>query len=310
MKKVFAFVMLSALILTGCRGVKTGNYTESKSLYYIASDEKKSPDFPAKKCLLVFVTESKTPISFSLSEKNKPESKAAAKIDKDAFAAFVVNPGEYIFQTDSLLHANPGEIIIFQCSVVKTIRISTADFKENFRGINVSEECSGTDSITPAHLIVPDLVGDFQRLGYYSGRTAVHVIASPFYVLYGTCFFIGCSSLAAMHSGHLSYMLGGALFYSLTFWAVPDDVKETLTANSDQYFEERNSTGINSSVPVSTKSSSSLGPGIYQDQYGRPVKYKVENGVPGEQLQIKHDAYGPGVGMDQYGRPVHTVPAY
>lgn len=308
MKKVFAFVMLSALILTGCRGVKTGNYTESKSLYYIASNEIKSPDFPAKNSLLIFVTESKNPVSFSFFEENKPKSKAVAKIDKDAFAAFVVNPGKYVFQTKTVFPANQGQVIIFQCSETETKRISTAEYKEKFSRINVSEECSGTDTIIPANLIVPDLVDDYQRFGYYTGHVIAGVILSPFYVLYGTCFVIGCGSRAAMNSGHLSAMIGGALLYSLTFWAVPDEVKETLAADSVPYFRERDDVEYNSSVHVNTVGS--FGPGIYQDQYGRPVKYKVENGVPGEQLQIKHDAYGPGVGMDQYGRPVRTVPAY
>lgn len=63
-------------------------------------------------------------------------------------------------------------------------------------------------------------------------------------------------------------------------------------------------------VDVRSPNPGTFAPGVYQNKYGMPVRYEVENGVPGEMLQIKHDAYGPGIGMDQYGRPVKTVPAY
>ena len=63
-------------------------------------------------------------------------------------------------------------------------------------------------------------------------------------------------------------------------------------------------------VDVRSSNPGTFAPGVYQNKYGMPVRYEVENGVPGEMLQIKHDAYGPGIGMDQYGRPVKTVPAY
>ena len=309
MMKVFFAVVMAAVMLTGCSGVKTCNYTQSKSLCYIASREKQTAELPAQKSLLVFVTESKSPVKFSFCDKRKNDSKALAKIDKDAFAAFVAEPGIYIFQGESVFSVSPGEIIIFQCSTTETKRISTEEFKDKFSHKDLSDECSGTDTIIPAKLKVPDLVGGAGRFGYYTASTVGYTILSPFYVLYGTCYLLGSAAKGAMHSGSPSGIIGGAVVYSLTFWALPDKVKDDISAGTIHYPSGRSSSE-NYYAPVNTINPGDFGPGVYQDPYGRPVRYEVENGIPGESLQIQHNAYGPGVGMDQYGRPVRTVPAY
>jgi hypothetical protein len=47
------------------------------------------------------------------------------------------------------------------------------------------------------------------------------------------------------------------------------------------------------------------GPGIHQNQYGKPVTLVPQGGgVYGERLRIRPNAYGPGMHMDQYGRTV------
>ena len=53
------------------------------------------------------------------------------------------------------------------------------------------------------------------------------------------------------------------------------------------------------------------GPGVHQDQYGRPVKLRTQQGPTDPTMRIQQpDAYGPTVHMDQYGRPIQTAPRW
>lgn len=68
-----------------------------------------------------------------------------------------------------------------------------------------------------------------------------------------------------------------------------------------------------SSSSLSDVTPNVYGPGIGQDQYGRPVQYEVPNwpkNEPTSTLQVTPNVYGPGIGQDQYGRPVKTKSAF
>ena len=314
--KIFAILTVCMLmpLMIGCSSVKTCNYTESESLYAIASKENTDTDLLEKKALAVFVTESKSPVTFSLSQRSNRDGDATAKIDSSSYAAFFLNPGDYYFQRTSKISVKSGDIVYILCSGEKSNRLSVEEFKKKYDGLFLTEECSGTNSIVPAQHLVPDLVGGAKRFGYYTGKTIGNILASPFYVLWGSCFILANASKGAIDSGSPAYMVGGFLVYGLTFWAIPEGYNNLIEASD---FSGRGSTLQTTSRSINTSELSSVvvnenayGLGVHSDQYGRPVRYSVPNGVPGETLKVQQNAYGLGVHSDQYGRPVRTEPGF
>lgn len=309
--KFYCLLFLIGLIfVSGCSGISTYNMTESESTFQIATRKTKT------RCLenhglIVFVTESKSPIHFELQGPLQEKDIASADIDRDSCAAFFVLPGTYCFQKKSKFTIQAGEILYFRCSIYDTSRISIYEFTRLGRRF-LTKVCRGTDKMIPAHLFVPDLVKGSYRAAYYTGKTFGYVIASPFYILYGTCFFLASGAKGAMESGSPPYILGGALVYALTFWALPDDIASGITAGhlNDPSFADSSSS---SSISQTSLKKDVFGPGVHQDQYGRPVKYNVPNwpsNEPTQNLQVTPNVFGPGIGQDQYGRPVTTTPAY
>ena len=86
---------------------------------------------------------------------------------------------------------------------------------------------------------------------------------------------------------------------------------QTPVTSSTSNFESTSPESISSSISDVTPNV--YGPGIGQDQYGRPVQYEVPNwpkNEPTSTLQVTPNVYGPGMGQDQYGRPVKTKSAF
>lgn len=86
---------------------------------------------------------------------------------------------------------------------------------------------------------------------------------------------------------------------------------QTSVTSSTSNFESTSPESISSSISDVTPNV--YGPGIGQDQYGRPVQYEVPNwpkNEPTSTLQVTPNVYGPGIGQDQYGRPVKTKSAF
>ena len=80
-----------------------------------------------------------------------------------------------------------------------------------------------------------------------------------------------------------------------------------VKASSAQYQSAPGGQGLNEVKP------NAYGPGVNQDEYGRPHSYRLDNGEridPILQNGVKRDAYGLGVHMDQFGRAVHDGPAF
>lgn len=90
---------------------------------------------------------------------------------------------------------------------------------------------------------------------------------------------------------------------------------EKRISQLELYFESTHSSShLTSDFSTSSDVTPNVyGPGIGQDQYGRPVQYEVPNwpkNEPTSTLQVTPNVYGPGVGQDQYGRPVKTKSAF
>ena len=123
--------------------------------------------------------------------------------------------------------------------------------------------------------------------------------------------------MGAMHSGHPVGMIGGALVYCLTFWALDDSDRQMAGFSQPLETATKVSSGngdnVISPLPADGIRENAYGPGIHQDQFGRPVQYHVQGwpaNEPTQTLRVKPNAYGPGIGMDQFGRPVTTTPAF
>lgn len=320
MKFCCQLFLIVLVFVSGCSSIPTYNMTESESTFQIASRKTKTSCLD-NHGLIVFVTESKSPIYFELQGPLQEKDIASAYIDRDSCAAFFVFPGTYCFQKKSMFAIQAGEIIYFRCSINDTSRISIDEFTQLGRKF-LTKECRGTEKMIPAHIFVPDLVKSSYRVGYYTGKTLGYVIASPFYIFYGTCYLLASGSKVAMQSGSPACMLGGALVYALTFWALPDDIASSITAdhlNDPAFADSSGSPSISQTSPqknVFDATSNNLsyhpndyGLGIHSDRFGRPFQWEVMNDPNADttHLKVKPNAYGFGIGADQYGRPVRAV---
>lgn len=335
--------LLSVCLICGCHSrVETHNITASESVRRVFSGKEKT-DLMKQYALVLFTTEENGPIRFYLKGSNG-EILATATIDKESYAAFFVKPGKYYFQNRSWIKVSAGAIMLLHTSHVTTYRKNTLPYK-----LFLSKQMTGnSEKIIPADQLIPDLIGDGYRIGYYTGKTIWHTILTPWYILYGTSFVVHHAARGAMESGSPSGLIGGSIFYCLTLWVAKDVEKNTpkplcysgeinsklntakrnvpKKQNTDPYPDLKITTSrpntaleddpfkplpnIHDSSPVRENV---YGPGIHQDVFGRPVQYHVPgwpSNEPTQHLNVTPNAYGPGIGMDQFGRPVTTRPAF
>ena len=89
--------VLVAILLWGCNSVSTFNYSTSQTVIRSAIAESKTPNELKNKSLIVFITNDKRYVGF---DHIKKADYGDAVIDKDSFAAFLVDPGEYSLGAD------------------------------------------------------------------------------------------------------------------------------------------------------------------------------------------------------------------
>ena len=300
---------LIAMFLIGCGSVPTYNYATSKSVFKVINGEQ---PLGSAYGMLIFITdENKRYVTFSL-KKDGANKEYTSKIDKGSFAAFCVLPGTYIFQNNMRIFISDRDRACFIISPSHAPKRIAKDALP--RMLYLSKSMTGDHvNFFPAQEKIPDYVSGEEKFGYYAAATVVYTLAAPFYVVKYTSFMLAYMAMGAMHSGSPAAMIGGALVYCLTFWALDESDRQKAGFSQSSGTATKTSISDDDVMLNSGIQENAYGPGIHQDQYGRPVQYHVPNwpaNEPTQFLEVKPDAYGPGVGMDQFGRPVTTRPAF